>query len=131
MKLTPGNVESIFKDCLFQDGEDTSNPAIAEGITATFGFHRDRLGSHQNDISNMLSQLPKEFQEDSGGGMSFLNACNDVNGELWTGLHSIMEQLFSLGQACEKVKCLMPRDMWKALPGGMPYYVVVGGATVT
>ena len=125
MELTSKNVELIFMDCLFQDGEDTTDPAIAEGITSKFGFHKGRLESYRDNISDMLSQLPKEFQEDIGGGMTFLNACNNAKGEQWTGLHSVMEQLFSLGQACEKVKCLMPRDMWSALPGGMPYYAVV------
>jgi len=35
-----------------------------------------------------------------------------------------MEKLFLLGLAIEKVKCLMPREVWPALPGGMPYYVI-------
>jgi hypothetical protein len=125
MNLTTENVTSIFKDCLFKDGENTSNPVMSEGITSKFGFHKERLESHKEDISEMLSKLPKEFQQNTGGGMSFLNACNDVDGRQWTSLHQVMEQLFVLGQAIEKVKCLMPRDMWKILPGGMPYYVVL------
>ena len=125
MDLTSKNVNLVFMDCLFQDGEDTSNPAIAEGITSKFGFHKGRLDLRKEDISAMLSMLPKEFQKNGGGGMSFLNACNNSNGKQWTDLHCVMDQLFSLGQACEKVKCLMPRDIWSALPGGMPYYVVV------
>ena len=125
MKLTSKNVESIFMDCLFRKGEDTSDPAIAEGITSKFGFHKERLELHKKDISTMLSQLPKEFQKDSGGGMTFLYACDNAKGEQWTGLHSVIEQLFSLGQACGKVKCLMLRPMWSVLPGGMPYYVVL------
>jgi len=56
--------------------------------------------------------------------MSFLNACQDRNGNQWTDLHQRMEQLFVLGQAAGFVSCLLPRDMWAALPGGMPYYVV-------
>ena len=125
MELTSKKVELIFTDCLFKYGEDTSDPAIAEGITSGFGFNKERLESHKEDISTMLSQLPKEFQSNDGGGMSFLNACNNAKGEQWTGLHFVMEQLFSLGQACGKVKCLMPRDMWSVLPGGMPYYSVI------
>ena len=125
MELTSKNVESIFIDCLFRDGEDTSDPAIAEGVTSKFGFHKGRLESHRDAITNMLSQLPKEFHKDGGGGMTFLNACNNAKGEQWTVEHHIMEQLFTLGQACKKVQCLMPREMWSVLPGGMPYYAVV------
>ena len=125
MELTSQNVEFVFMDCLFQEGQNTSDPVIAEGITSKFGFHKGRLESHRDAITNMLSQLPKEFHKDSGGGWTFLNACNNAKGEQWTGEHRIMEQLFTLGQACEKVQCLMPREMWSVLPGGMPYYAVV------
>ncbi|MGD9157183.1 MAG: hypothetical protein PVG39_02130 [Desulfobacteraceae bacterium] len=124
MYLTSENVESVFMDCLFRDGEDTSDPAIAKGIFNNIGFHKGRIKSHTDNISSMLSQLPEEFQEDIGGGMSFLNACNNSNGEQWTGLHRIMEQLFCLGMACGKAKSVMPREMWSVLPGGMPYYAV-------
>ena len=125
MELTSKNVQSVFMDCLFKDGENTSDPIVVEGVVSKFGFHKDRLELHKEDILKMLLQLPKEFQKDSGGGMSFLNACNDVDGRQWTDLHQVMEQLFVLGIGCNRVKCLMPREMWKVLPGGMPYYVVV------
>lgn len=74
----------------------------------------------------MLSELPKEFKKESGGGMSFLNACNTSKGEQWTGEHAKMEQLFALGIASGMVECLLPRELWSSLPGGVPYYVVTG-----
>jgi len=125
MILTAENVENVFKECLFIDGEDTSSKLVAEGIKTNVGFHPERLERHREDIANMLSELPKEFQQDGGGGMSFLNACMNADGEQWTGIHSTMEKLFLLGLALGKVKNLMPRAIWCALPGGMPYYVVV------
>lgn len=129
MKLEPQTVEKIFRDCLFQEGEDTSKHIPAEGITTNVGFHPDRLKQHHLEIVELLQELPSEFQEKHGGGWSFLNACEDKNGNLWTGLHSIMEQLFLLGIAIGQVKCLMPRQMWNALPGGVPYYVVLESAS--
>lgn len=60
----------------------------------------------------------------SGGGWTFLNACHDRHGNLWTGFHRRMEELFMLGLAIGKVHCLFPRDLWDALPGGMPFYMV-------
>lgn len=125
MKLTAKNVQSIFQDCLFKENEDVTTAIIAEGIVSSFGFHPDRLKSHKEDIYSMLKELPKEFQKDDGGGWSFLNACNDKDGNQWTGLHQIMEHLFALGIACGKVKSCMPREAWQAFPGGMPYYVVL------
>lgn len=124
-RLSTTRVESIFMDCLFRDGEDTSNHVKAEGITTTAGFHPERLKGHEAEIVEMLGELPDEFKETGGGGMSFLNACNDKHGNQWTSYHRTMEQLFQLGIASGKAKLLMPRAMWGALPGGMPYYVVL------
>ena len=125
MRLTSENVENIFIDCLFNEGDDTSMTKIVDGITSKFGFDPEKLENHSVDVADMLSQLPIEFQKDDGGGMSFLNACNDSSGDQWTGMHSTMEKLFVLGMACDKVKCLLPRQMWISLPGGVPYYVVL------
>lgn len=124
--LTSEKVEEIFMDCLFKEGEDTSNYIKAEGVIHSVGFHPGRLASHREEIKTLLGELPGAFKTSRGGGMSFLNACNDKHGNQWTGLHQHMEQLFQLGIAIGKVKCLLPRNMWSALPGGMPYYVVIG-----
>ena len=42
----------------------------------------------------------------------------------WTGLHQRMEQLLQLGIAAQRVELLVPREAWKFMPGGMPYYRV-------
>jgi len=125
MDLTSQNVEEVFFNCLFKEGENTDNPILADGIMSKIGFHEKRLNNNSDNITSMLNKLPKEFQKNSGGGMSFLNACDDCDGNQWTGSHTTMEQLFQLGLALGKVKCLIPRDMWRSLPGGMPYYVVI------
>ena len=122
--LNAGQVNAVFMDCLFRDGEDTSKHVKAEGIVRNIRFHTERLESHKAEIVAMLDELPEQFQEKSGGGWSFLNACNDKHGNQWTGLHQTMEQLFQLGIGIGKVKSLLPREMWNALPGGMPYYVI-------
>ncbi|MBA3733080.1 hypothetical protein H0W91_01755 [Patescibacteria group bacterium] len=124
-RLSTERVESIFMDCLFRKEEDTTKHIKAEGITNTVGFHPGRLKKHQKEIIEMLSELSDDFKESSGGGMSFLNACNDKHGNQWTSFHRAMEQLFQLGIASGKAKLLMPRSMWKALPGGMPYYIIL------
>lgn len=122
--LTAKRVNEIFLDCLFRDGEDTSNHVKAEGIMTTVGFHPERLDSHKAEVETMLGELPSEFQMQGGGGMSFLNACVDKHGEQWTGHHPTMEQLFQLGIAIGKVAYIFPKEMWSVLPGGMPYYVI-------
>lgn len=123
-KLTSKRVESIFMDCLFKDGEDNNDHVEAQGIMTKVGFHPNRLASHVTEIVEMLNELPDEFKQSSGGGWSFLNACNDRHGNQWTGFHRTMEQLVLLGIASKKVKFQLPREVWSALPGGMPYLVI-------
>ncbi|MDE2188262.1 MAG: hypothetical protein KGJ35_00830 [Patescibacteria group bacterium] len=124
IKLDSARVNEIFMDCMFKDDEDKSKFVRADGIVCNVGFHPGRLESHKNEIIAMLDELPDDFKEPGGGGMSFLNACNDKHGNQWTGMHRDMEQLFQLGIGIRKVKCLLPREMWGSLPGGMPYYVI-------
>ena len=125
-KLSPSAVDAIFRECLFRDGEDTSEHVRADGITFSAGFHPARLADNAESIAEMLNELPEMFREGEGGGWSFLQACEDRHGSMWTGDHGVMDQLFMLGVAAGKAKCLLPREMWSALPGGMPYYVITG-----
>jgi len=116
--LTAERVENLFGECLAHEG------VAVEGIMCTTRFSPDAIGAHRAEITAMLAELPDEFRRSGGGGWTFLNACLDRHGVQWTGLHRVMEQLFMLGLAAGLVSELMPRDMWRVLPGGMPYYVV-------
>ncbi len=124
-------IDEIFMDCMYHRGEadpDGPTPAEAkraEGILADYGFHPVRLESHRARITEFLTCLPDEFQEAGGGGMSFVNACVDINDTQW-GEHMNMERLFALGMALDLVISIFPRRLWSALPGGMPYYKVLG-----
>jgi len=72
----------------------------------------------------MLKCLPDTFMSKSGGGMSFLNMCNDKDDSQWTDMHQNVDELVCLGKAINVVKFLMPREMCSVLPGGMPYIVI-------
>jgi len=127
MKLTSKNVSEIFEDCMFREDELVDGhpepPMIeVEGILAKFGLHKGRIEAHTPEIVDLLTQLPPQFRESTGGGWTFLNACHTAEGEQW-GEHRNMEQLFVLGIAAGKARWCMPKDMWKVLPGGMPYVV--------
>jgi hypothetical protein len=124
MILTADKVREIFLDCLFKDGEDTEKHVQAEGVVYSVGFHPERLQQHRQEILTLLFELPDQFQYDKGGGWSFLNACDDRHGVQWTGEHQTMEQLVQLGVGIGAVKYLLPRDLWAALPGGVPYFSV-------
>ena len=122
--LTTEKVEKLFVDCLFKDGENTEEHIPIKGITINVGFNPDRLEESKESIMTLLKELPETFMESKGGGMSFLNACTDKNGRQWTGFHQSMEKLFLLGIGIKKVSMPMPKELWKALPGGVPYFIV-------
>ncbi len=122
--LTEAAVETVFLACLFRDGEDTTNHVAAEGIVTNVGFNPERIEEYRPLIEAMLLELPDTFKRSCGGGWSFLEACNDRNGQQWAGLHQRMEQLVQLGVAIGKVQYLLPREAWSLLPGSMPYFVV-------
>lgn len=123
MKLTSQNVNTVLRECLFKEGEDTSTAAIAEGVISKFRFNSYRLAEKSPEIAEMLSELPDDFHSDKGGGMSFLNACVDRNGDQWGG-HSSIDELLCLGIATGQAAILFPREMWSVFPGGMPYFSV-------
>lgn len=116
-------LNEIFIDSLFKEGEPTEPHVLAEGVLSRYGLHPDRLKSHAEEVQEMLTVLPDEFRKTSGGGMSFLSACMDRDGNHWAE-HPTIEQLFVLAIGLGKGKWLMPRELWSALPGGMPYFVI-------
>ena len=114
--------------CLVNEDAPTSDDSkMAEGVVHVFNFVPTKLEEHRDEVTTMLQNLPLAFRPvelGGGGGWSFLNACQDANDEQWTGLHQRMEQLLCLGIAMGLAEWVLPKDMWPALPGGMPYVVV-------
>jgi hypothetical protein len=122
-KLNSKRVDQILTECLFREGEDTSNALVGKGVITDFGFHPERIEQHRSEVAEMLAELPDQFHEDKGGGWSFLNACMDREGNQW-GEHISIEGLLALGSALGMAKTLMPKEMWGIFPGGMPYFSV-------
>jgi hypothetical protein len=116
LQLTAENVENLFEACLRDTGEQF------EGI-----IHKAFLDTSgkEEQIDELLAQLPDEFQSWGGGGYSFLNLCLTKTGELWTGFQLTMEKLCLLGIAAGKARWSLDRTFWHVLPGGMPYFVVL------
>lgn len=122
--LDPQRVDAIFQDSLTKEGEDATAHIKTDGLINNITFNPERLESHREEVRLMLNELPDEFMASKGGGMTFLNACNDKHGNLWTGSQAAMAKLFELGIALGIAKFSFPREFWSALPGGMPYYVI-------
>ncbi len=115
-------IEQLVLDTLAGTTQEEDSITV-EGITCSMVFNTTKIEAHKNEIRKQLSTLPTEFYKDEGGGWSFLNACLDNEGNQW-GEHLDMHNLFCLGIAAGLASWLLPRDMWKSFPGGMPYVVV-------
>lgn len=122
IELTGVNVERIFRDCL-AESVVVENAIQIEGIVRTLVLDREKVESHREEIKGFINQLPSQFLLNGGGGWTFLNLCMREDGVQWTGLHLIQEQLYALAAALGMAKIQLPRELWSALPGGVPYIV--------
>lgn len=111
---------NVFMDCLFKEGEDTTNHVKVEGITSMFGLHPQRLEEKRELVTALLAELPEEFKE----GYTLLNFCTTKDGEQWTGEHRVCEQLIVMAIGLNLMEYCMPREMWAVLPGGVPYIMI-------
>lgn len=128
MTLSSEDVEQTIMHCLYEpeevlDGKTPADAIMVEGVVRKFALHPGRVEESRQKIVEMLEQLPDSFMVSKGGGMSFLNMCVDRDGNQW-GAHRSMEALIVLGIAVKRVAYCAPREMWQALPGGVPYIVV-------
>lgn len=119
MRLTSENVEAIFRDCL------TDNSSfIVQGVVLGASFDRTKVEAYEEEIIQMLMQLPTQFHKHGGAGWSFQNMCIDNNGKQWTDLYQTMDKLVCLGIAIRAVEFVFERNLWKALLFCMPYIVI-------
>jgi len=129
MKLTAENVNAVASRCLFTDDEmPNQNEApegavMVDGIVCRYAFHPERLTASKREIASMLDCLEDSFKTKGGGGMSFLNACMTKDGEHW-GEHPTMGMLFALGIGAGLAFYTLPRELWTALPGSVPYVTI-------
>jgi hypothetical protein len=147
--LTANKVNKIFLDCMLKEDEGAEaekfidvikeennfyrdgvskiittkdfNFIMVYGIVNTVAFHMDRLYQHREEVIELVKQLPEDyFIHSEGAGGSFVNLCMDRNDRQWAE-HRNIEELVLLALALDIATYLMPRKLWVALPGGMPY----------
>lgn len=122
-------LEQILSDSLYRPeeleatkGEPPKDAVLVEGVMANFGFEPKRLESHRQEVVSIIEKMPTGFQAGNGGGQSFLNLCMTESGEQW-GEHRNVEQLVVLAIGLKVGRYCLPKSMWSALPGSMPYIV--------
>lgn len=126
-------VQHILRSCLYDSSKimelraamntPTEDATMVNGLTRNFGLQPEKVKEHREQIRALLDEMPRAFHKATGGGWSFLNLCNDKNGDQWTGLHSVMEELVVLAIAAGMGSYCLPREMWKDMPGAVPYVV--------
>lgn len=126
-------LDTIVLDCLYktdelEDGAPPADFIEVEGVVVRLGLHPKRLESHRAEVQAMLDQIGPEFHSSGGGGWSFLNLCNDKDGEQW-GEHRSMEQLCMLAIGLKLGTWMSPRETWSSFPGGVPYFLITDGAS--
>ena len=124
--ISSKRIHDILTDCMFEDASkvtDTTEFVMGEAVMRTFCFVPEKVELHEKEILEILNDLPEEFQESTGGGWSFLKAVCDKNENHW-GEHINVDELLALGLASGHISYLMPRVMWQALPGGLPYFMI-------
>lgn len=128
VRLTSKNVDTVIRDCLYDDADIVDGALPEEAITVeaimlNVGFNPVKIAEHTNAIKDMLSYLPVQFFKDDGGGWTFLNMPTRNDGSQW-GEQRDADALLALGIAIGKAEIQMPRDMWAMFPGGVPYIAV-------
>lgn len=123
--LTSVTIDALSELVLFRTDEDEEGEALdVHCIVHTVRLHNTRLQQCKERIKGILAQLPDNFQAEKGGGWSFLNMGETNQGVQWTGFHWQMEMLCALAIGTKQGLFVFERDLWSALPGGMPYFVV-------
>ena len=129
--LTSAAVTDVLTSLLYQDAPtDLSGAVMVHGIVTNYGFDPAKVAAAKPRVAAMIKELHSSFHRTGGGGMSFLNLCMDKNGRQWTGLHQVQEQLCAIAIAVGLAQWCVPQEMWKLMPGGMPYVVFFDDAAV-
>lgn len=125
------NVNRIFNECLCTSETDViahpGNYEVIEDMRNTevvYFLEKEKLLKNKGLIQRILVEMSDVFKESGGGGCSFLVLCETKDGEQWTGLHETMAKLLYLGLGTGLMEYNLPRNVWRALPGGMPYVLI-------
>jgi hypothetical protein len=118
-------INKMIRDCFFKPEEGKPNEGEfvkVEGLIKNFGFHPKRLADKKARLIELMNDLHPNFMKNTGGGWTFLNLPFEKDGRHW-GEHPDCEAFIAMCIGNGLAKYSMPREMWDALPGGVPYVV--------
>lgn len=122
MELLAENVESVFKDCLLDEGYTLDTKVIPVlTVVGKFGFNPDKIDKHSEDICSMISELNSNFDESNQGCTFMQLPFKGQDNQQWAEQRTA-GLLLALGIASGWMAYTIEDPyMWQALPGGVPY----------
>jgi len=100
---------------------DVPDSILIHGTLDVFSIDPSKVDRTQ--VIDWLNQLDDAFMDNAGGGMSLMNMVETKDHELW-GEQYHADQLYVLAAALGLAAYSLPRPVWPALPGGMPYITI-------
>lgn len=128
--IDPNTVFELLGEVMVDDksiGKLPSKPEqgrgkVIEGFVYSYLVDVEKLEKDRDIVRSWIAMLPTEFLAEGGGGWTALNLQQTGAGEQW-GEQIDGERLYVLAAALGIAKPVLPRAMWSAFPGGMPYVV--------
>jgi len=115
------HVDAMVKHSLFSQGEEERDRVIVDGFVQTFAFHRDRLEANRSAIKILIRDVVDDtFLLGGGGGNTAIYLTVDRTGQNWAD-QATAEAFFCLAAGLGLATYSVPRELWVAMPGGMPY----------
>lgn len=119
--LYVGDEGVMYRESEVVEGKPPDGAIVVEGIVNNFAYHPQRLEAARPKVAQLIREIVSdEFLKSKGGGFSFMSLCEDRSGEQW-GEHPDMETFMCLAIGLKLAGYCVPKMLWPALPGGMPY----------
>ena len=109
--------QKAFKDCLFQKDEDTINLIMIKVLIFNFALHKQRLERKRELVAALVAELSNEFKK----GSTLQNLCFTKDGEQWTDLYYICEQLLVMAIGLCLMEFFNPIDQESYFPSSIFY----------
>lgn len=124
INITVSNMSELtvkaFLDCLFKEGEDTTDYVLVEGITGMFGLHPQRLEEKREFVTAILAELSTDFKE----GENFFHLFFTKDDEQWTDNPYVGEQLVVMAIGLGLMEYCEPKNKQEFLPGWVRYLMI-------
>jgi len=113
-------VHNLVRACLYKTPPESTESALrVEGVVMRLGFNPLAVDQHRTKIEALIEEVVPDAGYD---GASFLSLCMARDGVQW-GEHRDVDALVCLALAVGRAVVPFPREVWRFMPGGVPYII--------